>query len=229
LPNSEQRLGKSTTSKICEVCNKRLADGLLDRSCMVCFRKEQFSQMPPVVQKKTLLEVVPERYIEAKMDDVSGKLRADLEKDVDTGVLMWGSPGVGKTYTMAALAKKYLSEGYLVKRVHYETLCLQLRDTYNPKATQTEWQIIEPLLNCDKLFIEDVGTTKSIGVQESDFSLRTFLVLLDMRLERCRPTFITSNKTVENLTKSFDERIGDRLRTFLVCDLGTKSKRNEIC
>jgi len=195
---------------------------------MVCFRKEQFSQMPDIVKEKTLLEVVPERYIEAEMDDISDKLRADLEKDINTGVLMWGSPGVGKTYSMAALAKKYISEGFLVKRVHYETLCLQLRDTYNPKATQIEWQIIEPLLNCDKLFIEDVGTTKSIGVQESDFSLRTFLVLLDMRLERCRPTFITSNKTVENLAKSFDERIGDRLRTFRVCNLGTKSKRNEI-
>jgi len=39
--------------------------------------------------------------------------------------------------------------------------------------------VIKPLLAADKLFIEDVGTTVSMGKQESDFSLRTFLVILE--------------------------------------------------
>lgn len=63
----------------------------------------------------------------------------------------------------------------------------------------------------DKLFIEDVGTTVSLDKQESDFSLRTFLVLLDQRLEACQPTFITTNKTLEQLGRCFDDRIASRL------------------
>ena len=63
----------------------------------------------------------------------------------------------------------------------------------------------------DKLFIEDVGTTVSLDKQESDFSLRTFLVLLDQRLEACQPTFVTTNKALEQLGRCFDDRIASRL------------------
>lgn len=184
-----------------------------------------YDKLPPAEQRKLHLEVVPERYISAEISHLSKALQQKLKPETDTGILLWGATGVGKTYALAALAKLHNSEGYVVHREHYEVLCLKLRDTFNPKATQTEWSIIEPLLNCDKLYIEDVGSGKNIGKMESDFSLRTFLVLLDMRLEHCRPTFITSNKSVENLTSSFDERIGDRLRTFQVFKLGGQSKR----
>ena len=181
--------------------------------------------MPPQEKKRLLLEVVPERYIKAETTHLSKALQKAIHSDIDTGILVWGAAGVGKTYAMAALAKKQIAEGYIVKRIHYEVLCLRLRDTFNPKAKHTEWDIFEPLLNCDMLYIEDVGTSKDIGKQESEFSLRTFYVLLDMRLECCRPTFITTNKSVENLADSFDERIGDRLRTFKVLKLGGESKR----
>ena len=184
-----------------------------------------FEKLPPEQQRLGMLEFVPERYIDADIELLAQPIKKCFYNEIDSGVLLWGAAGVGKTYALAALAKKYYAEGFLLKRVHYEMLCLQLRDTFNPKATKTEWSIIEPLLNCDKLFIEDVGTSKSAGKQETDFSLRTFLVLLDMRMERCRPTFVTSNKSVENLADSFDERVGDRLRTFHVYKIGGDSKR----
>jgi DNA replication protein DnaC len=192
---------------------------------MPCQRKILFDGFDDAAKKQYLLETIPDRYIAAETEHLRPALRQELIAENNTGVLLWGEPGRGKTYAMCALIKKYMAEGFLVRRVHYEQLCLQLRDTFNPKATQTEWSIIEPLLNCDKLFIEDVGTSKSIGQQESDFSLRTFIVLLDMRLERLRPTFITSNKSVESLGKSFDERVGDRLRLFKVLKLSGESLR----
>lgn len=224
MPSRNQKSAKQLSS-VCERCNKRIADGLLGRICGVCQRSLMFEDMPPNEQKKLLLEVVPERYINAEISHLSQALKKSITADVDTGVLLWGAAGVGKTYAMAALAKKQVADGYIVKRIHYEVLCLRLRDTFNPKASQTEWDIFEPLLNCDMLYIEDVGTSKDIGSKESEFSLRTFYVLLDMRLECCRPTFITTNKSVENLTASFDERIGDRLKTFKVIKIGGKSKR----
>jgi len=209
----------------CGICKKRPADSLMGTICQVCFRKTEYEKMPLEQKAIVLLNVIPERYIKAEISDLSAELQRRFNTEVDSGVLLWGKAGIGKTYAMSALAKKYIREGYLVKRVHYEMLCLKLRDTFNPKARQTEWEIIESFLSCDKLFIEDVGTSKSLGNLESDFSLRTFSVLLDMRMEHCRPTFITSNKSVENLANSFDERVGDRLRTFYVYKLGGESKR----
>jgi DNA replication protein DnaC len=187
----------------------------------------EFAHLPTEQQRAQLLLVVPDRYMVAKIEDLPTKLQELFTGEIDNGVLLWGSTGAGKTYAMAALAKKYIKDGFKVLRAHYEMLCLQIRDTYNPKASQTEWGIIEPLLNCDKLFIEDVGVSHRIGKQESDHSTRTLQVLIDIRLERCRPTFITTNKSVENLAKSFDERIGDRLRLFHVFQMTARSKRKK--
>ncbi len=198
---------------------------MLGRMCAVCQRKIRFGDLPPAQQELEYAEVVPARYARAMIYDLKPSLRKAFAGKIKTGVLLWGTPGSGKTYAMSALIRKFIGEGFLVKRTHYEMLCLKLRDTFNPKATGTELSIIEPLLLCDKLFIEDVGVTKSIGEKETDFSLRTFLVLLDIRMEQLKPTFITSNKSVENLESSFDKRIGDRLRIFDIFQMKEKSRR----
>lgn len=108
--------------------------------------------------------------------------------------------------------REFLLKGKSVERISYEVLCLRLRDTYKTGSTKTELDVIKPLIEAEKVFVEDVGTTVSGGKQETDFSLRTFLVLLDQRLEQCRATFITTNKSVEELSKSFDPRVASRLQ-----------------
>ncbi len=128
------------------------------------------------------------------------------------GLFLWSPSGVGKTYAMAAIARRLIWRGRTVARASYEMLCLEIRDTFKPKATETEYGVIKKYLEPEVLFIEDVGTTKSIGEQESDFSRRTFLVLLDQRMEHCRATFITSNKNVGDLADSFDSRIASRIQ-----------------
>jgi len=64
----------------------------------------------------------------------------------DKGLLLWGAPGAGKTYSMAALARQYISQGFTAARTGYELLCLQLRDTFKSKATETELPVIKPYL-----------------------------------------------------------------------------------
>ena len=126
---------------------------------------------------------------------------------------------------MAALIRRFILAGKHCKRILYEVFCLHIRDTYKPNSAKSEWDVIQPLIDCDCLFVEDLGTSTKIGGQESDFSLRTFLVVLDKRMEACKPTFITSNKSVENLEKSFDLRVASRLSSFLVLECSGQDKR----
>ena len=216
---------KQSTYSLCEMCKLRVADALVGRICHACYRKIRFESLPEPQRIQEWLVAVPERFIKSDLSHLNDGLRELLCKDTDTGILLWGEPGVGKSYALCALAKDLISKGYIVKRVNYELLCLQLRDTFKPTAKHSEWDVVEPLINCDKLFIEDIGTTRSIDSKESDFSLRTLLVIIDMRMEHCRPTFVSTNKSVENLTKSFDSRIGDRLRTYTIAKMSGESKR----
>lgn len=123
---------------------------------------------------------------------------------------MFGPPGVGKSHTMCALVRDYMLKRDTVLRITYDNLCLDIRDSYN-KMEQTEKEIVWKYQGVDRLIVEDLGTTVGTGNQESDFSLRILLLILDYRIEQCKPTYFTSNKSPDELAKSFDDRVASRL------------------
>ena len=71
--------------------------------------------------------------------------------------------------------------------------------------------VVEQMTIADKLFIEDIGTTVSGDKQESDFSVRTLMIIINRRLEDMKATFLTTNKSLEKLSQSFDSRIASRI------------------
>jgi DNA replication protein DnaC len=169
---------------------------------------------------------MPKLFRNAHLRDLSPAFRnAILSFDPEIGLVLFGPVGRGKSYALAALARYLIFKGRKVVRITYEMLCLHIRDTYNQRSAQTELGVIRPLINCDCLIIEDIGSTASIGKGESDFSIRTFFVLLDSRLEACRPTFVSTNKSRQNLVASFDERIASRLNLFKWIGAGGNDKR----
>lgn len=172
---------------------------------------------------------LPNLFRSAEISNLSSVLKEKITSlPEDKGLLFWGEAGVGKSYAMAAIIKDMLRKNpdADIARIGFEMICLKIRDTYKQGSKSTELDVIKPLMAVENLFIEDVGTTVSVGESESDFSLRTFLVLLDSRLENCKRTFITTNKSIEELAKSFDSRIASRLQQLCeVIHLTGKDKR----
>lgn len=196
----------------CPLCGRRSKPSIIAGQCLLCWRKAEWKALPPTERERRTVAVVHERYKAAELSHLPKTLAAQLMGAHPTdSIFLWGNEGRGKTYAAAALAREWLAQGYYVERETWDRLCLRLRDTMNPKATQTEWAVIEPLLAADKLILEDIGTTVSVGKIESDFSLRTLLVILDSRSEDCLQTLLTSNKPVEEIAKSFDPRIASRI------------------
>lgn len=210
----------------CPICKrKRKKKNSLFEMCDVCHRTEMMAALPVDEREFAIEVIVRKRYIGALPEHIGRGLWAQLQSAVDSGVYLWGKTGVGKTYALAALARTFIIEGYLVERVSFEKLCLYIRDAFKQGSEKTTWSIIEPLIMCDKLFLEDVSVATSVGKQESDFTLRTLLVLLDERSEDDLPTFITGNKPPKELSKAFDERITSRLKQGKIIRLTGEDKR----
>ena len=173
--------------------------------------------------ERSILGLVGSLYLDAKLDDLDDAVRGELlalENGQD--VFMFGPVGTGKTYAMAALIRHYINEGYEVKRINFDDFCVQVRSTMSPASKKTEWDLIEPLKDVDKLFIDDLGLR---GKQESDFSYVTLYSILNKRQERRLPTFISSNKGIEQLGLSFDARVASRLRTAVIIEMTGPDRR----
>ncbi len=175
-----------------------------------------------------LAKNIPSIFRNARLGHISTELKNKLFKfNPKIGAVLFGPAGRGKSYLLAALMRDYIISHVPVKRITYERLCLDIRSTYAPASPRTENDIIKPLISCDVLIVEDVGTTTSINNSETDFSVRTFYVILNTRLENQLPTFLSTNKSKENLAKSFDDRIASRLESFLWVGVGGVDRRKK--
>ena len=184
---------------------------------------ERKSRLTAENAERRIFRLVGSLYAEAKLDDLDEQVRdklLDLEYGQD--LFLYGPVGTGKTYVMAALLRHYVYEGYECQRLNFDDFCVEIRSTMSPAAKKTEWKLIEPLKDIDKLFIDDLGLRSR---QETDFAYVTLYSILNKRQERRLPTFISTNKSIEKLGQSFDARIASRLQTALIIEMTGKDKR----
>lgn len=190
--------------------------------CQECAKK--------VLLQRQIRAIIPKKYRNARFSGLSKGLQDVIHHLNGKGLFLWGIPGAGKTYAMCVLIRKFLRQGFSVQRTTFTALTLKIRHTFKPRTIQTdsgeyintysdldgeevrevlsEQDVLMPLIEVPKLFIEDIGGDKD---RETPFAVRTLEHLLDERIEKCLPTFITSNKSVTELATTFDDRIASRI------------------
>jgi len=213
----------------CENCGygyRHLENGEYRKWCKRCidvyYRKENLKSE---TAEKIITEAVGARYIDATLESIEPDI-ADKLLSLETGqdVFIFGLVGVGKTWNMAALFRHYVYEGFECKRINFDDFCVQVRSTMGAASKQTEYEMIEPLKQVDKLFIDDLGLRSG---QETPFVYVTLFSILNKRQERMLPTFITTNKSIEQLGLSFDSRIDSRLNTALIIEMTGPDRRSK--
>ncbi len=220
-------LGKDPILDKCENCGYGLRhknqEGLrkwCKRCIDVYYQKEN---LQPEQAEQTILKLVEPLYLDANIEALDKEVRDKLlELKYGQDVFMYGPVGTGKTFAMAAMIRKYIYEGYHCERINFDDFCVKVRSTMSPAAKKTEWEMIEPLKQIDKLFIDDLGIRSKL---ETDFAYVTFYSLLNKRQERMLPSFISSNKTIEKLGQSFDARVASRLQTALIIEMRGEDRR----
>lgn len=154
-------------------------------------------------------------YYQAKLYHLAPKLLALFQSiPWEKGVMLWGDVGCGKTYAMAALARRFYIQGWDIEFVRWYELVLNIKNA--AINTGDEMLAIKPYIEVDKLFIDDIGVAVGRNSQETSFNLRTLELIIDKRIANFKPIYITSNKPIEDLASSFDCRVASRIQEMCI-------------
>lgn len=124
------------------------------------------------------------------------------------GIFFFGGAGTGKTHLAIKIAQETTLETKFIKM---PKLLLDLRSNFNSSTAKNK-RIIEDLSSVGLLIIDDLGAEKM-----SDWVAETIYLLIDERYGNIKPTIITSNFDLQELSR----RVGDRVcsRIMAMCKL----------
>lgn len=170
--------------------------------------------------------VIPPRYRRARLAHVSRQVVDAVLSAPADGFVLFGRPGVGKTYLMSAYLRSVIASGRTtVMRATWDGLLREIRGTYRRDARDHEEDVLRRYVTAGCLAIEDLGATVPVDGDESAFSIKMLTTILDARLESCLPTHVTTNKSMVDIAKSFDGRIASRLKMLAWIGIGGQDQR----
>jgi DNA replication protein DnaC len=149
---------------------------------------------------------VPLRHKDADMDDILIPVIDEAQN-----CFFIGDKGLGKTYTMVAMAKALIAKGNTVRYITVPELLMELKSSFNRKDI-SEQVVLHKYSSIPYLFLDDIGVEKP-----TDYVLQALFIIIDRRYMDNLPLCISSNLSLQELS----DRIGPRLVSRLVemCDV----------
>ncbi len=141
-----------------------------------------------------------------KIADALQKWADKYPKNEKNNIFISGKTGVGKTYLTSCLANKFINEDKSVCFVS----AFDLNESflkYHTSFDKTKSTWIEPFIEADILFIDDLGTEPILKNVTKNY---LYLVLSE-RERFLRPVIVTSNFNPLEILSKYDERINSRL------------------
>jgi DNA replication protein DnaC len=208
------KIGRFIYPKICQKCDhaaEQTAKALRDKAAADAEQRRLAALQRQHDEEITrrLDTAVPRRFAGAEMEHLSAGLIEKFNTLPDgNGLFLFGPAGCGKSYAMAAFAKKFIRDDvWPVMVINWERFISGLRASYSGVPGQAD-RMIQGVLCAAVLFIDDAMLT---GGQESDFSLKTMYTIIDYRAENMLPTHFAANRAPDDLSVAFDERIKSRV------------------
>jgi DNA replication protein DnaC len=112
----------------------------------------------------------------------------DYPASAETGLLLMGPCGVGKTHLAVATLRQLMLRGHRVRFYDYRELLKDIQASYNPDHPVSEMGVLEPVLEVEVLLLDDLGASKP-----SPWALETISHILNKRYNDKRITLLTTN------------------------------------
>lgn len=138
-------------------------------------------------------------------------------------LLIWGVPGNGKTHLASAITNALNKKGYAVVFQSVPELLERIRSTFNKENKESEAKVMEALLTCDLLILDDIGAEKI-----SDWVQDVIFRIVDGRYRKLKPIIYTTNLQPKELADKIGPRSYDRIvETSLMIENKSQSFRRE--
>ena len=144
----------------------------------------------------------------------------------NTGLLLIGSIGVGKTHLTVGIIKELiLSKGIGCLFYDYRELLKQIQNSYNDSVKATELDVLRPVFETEVLVLDELG-----AVKPTEWVWDTVSLILNTRYNDNRTTIITTNfddqpaagaagsispARAASRGETLGDRIGERMRSRL--------------
>ena len=204
-------VSKSGKTVLCTCLKQRIFDiaynksnmGNLEKENFANFNIRMFSDKPNKELYKS--DISPRENIEL-IREKSLAFIENFDDPNEKNLIFTGSTGLGKTFMINCIANEILKQG---KTVLYQTAPIMLDSIIDEKFGNVENKINlqENILNVDLLIIDDLGAERV-----NDLKITELFTIINSRLLNPKlKTIISSNLTIEELFKTYTNRIGSRL------------------
>ncbi len=112
----------------------------------------------------------------------------DYPAGPDTGLLIMGTCGAGKTHLAVAALRQIVLRGHTGLFYDYRELLKEIQGSYNHESQTSELSVLEPVLTADVLLLDDLGSSKP-----SPWAMETVGHILNSRYNEKRVTLLTTN------------------------------------
>lgn len=120
-------------------------------------------------------------------------------------LMLSGAPGVGKTYLIESMCNNLINRNMYIN--YYTSFALSdLFLKYRTSFNENKAGMLDGILNCDVLIIDDFGSEPNIKNTEEYFYL-----VFNERLAKNKSTIITTNLNLEQILVRYGERTFSRL------------------
>lgn len=121
-------------------------------------------------------------------------------------IMMSGNTGLGKTHLSLAIADRAIRKGFAV--IYDSAVNIFSKIERERYSDEKPVNMLDTAIDADLLIIDDLGTEA-----ESKFCNSMLFNIVDTRINRQKPTIISTNLTIGEIAARYNDRMGSRLST----------------
>jgi len=212
LCNDTGYITENYNTKMCTCLKQQLYDMEYNKTNALSLENHNFNNFlstyysDDVDKEKYNSDISPRKNIE-KIKNISQTFINNFDNPEQKNILFTGDTGLGKTFLSGCIANELLNSG---KNVLYQTAPVMLDSIIDYRFGRNDGQIYKSLLDVDLLVIDDLGTESMNSMKLSELFNIINTRLLNQN-KKITKTIISTNLSIQNLYKYYDERIVSRL------------------